>query len=971
MKQLFLLSLLLLQAYWTNANHALGAQLDYVCLGNNQYEITVRSYTDCGNLPLGSIISVRGIPNNCTTPTNTFLGANLPLINRYSIGIDCNNVTPNCFSLSDREVSVYRGILTFPPIQCGWEFRASAPSDIYYLDNVRSNRSAYAWAKSGFFILDTAICVNNSPVMDYHPTYTFYSNSLQHISCGMRDPDGDSLVYRVTDPTTSNNSTSVYGPTYSNASPFSTAQNTFHINSRTGEVSFISTQAHTSILCIAVDEYRQGQLIGSTTFSTVIQVVNANNPSTQIDSTFDFVNGAWQAQGNNRTFVANSNGATILRLELSDASPLDSIWLDTNASNILQVYSNATIQTTATSPTQLTVEINLGIVSQYRNFTLTFNDNHCPVVGLQSFTITIVPPGSVHLLGRLYQDTSGNCEWDIGEPLFANQVIVLRQGTQSWVTRTSAAGEYYFLVDSSSGYTVEPYHNYFALDSCYTDSLFISSSIVLLQKNIPVNLSASCPYLSVDIGAQTLRHCTNNTYHVHYCNQGIVAVDSVYIEVILDPLFSAATASIPIVQHRQDTYRFFVGNLAPNTCSTFTITALLDSLCHLDNRGFTHCTTANIYPTPDLDCLSWTGARLVVEGRCQNDSVSFRVRNLGHQALTVPRNYRIFGNNTTYFRTTVNNLSVGASTPWRYYPATGNFYRAEVDHPVGYPWGLTASASVEGCLDTALNNTVITGLVNVFSMDEGSPFTGMDCQRNVGAYDPNDKQGFPIGYDSLHYIRVNEALKYRIRFQNTGTSYAEDVVLLDTLSPLLDPLTVVPTVSSHAYTWELIHPNVLKVTYDNIRLPDSSSNMAASQGFIDFKIKQQPNNPLGTVIHNTAAIYFDRNPPIITNTTFHTIGENFIVFTDLPKLEQGDAITVTAFPNPFDQATTLRVEGDRSYETLTLQVYNALGQLVEQVQTSNSAQEIVLQRKRLQAGVYFYRLEGDGHFLHAGRLIAQ
>ncbi len=48
------------------------------------------------------------------------------------------------------------------------------------------------------------------------------------------------------------------------------------------------------------------------------------------------------------------------------------------------------------------------------------------------------------------------------------------------------------------------------------------------------------------------------------------------------------------------------------------------------------------------------------------------------------------------------------------------------------------------------------------------------------AYDPNDKQVFPIGYTEAHYIADDEQLEYLIRFQNTGNAPATDVLLRDT-----------------------------------------------------------------------------------------------------------------------------------------------------------------------------------------------
>jgi hypothetical protein len=63
----------------------------------------------------------------------------------------------------------------------------------------------------------------------------------------------------------------------------------------------------------------------------------------------------------------------------------------------------------------------------------------------------------------------------------------------------------------------------------------------------------------------------------------------------------------------------------------------------------------------------------------------------------------------------------------------------------------------------------------------------------------------------------------------------------------------------------------LVFTFENILLPDSTTNFEGSLGHVYFQVKPRAGLVPGTVIENTAAIYFDFNAPIITNTTFHTI----------------------------------------------------------------------------------------------------
>ncbi|MBK8497767.1 MAG: T9SS type A sorting domain-containing protein [Flavobacteriales bacterium] len=135
----------------------------------------------------------------------------------------------------------------------------------------------------------------------------------------------------------------------------------------------------------------------------------------------------------------------------------------------------------------------------------------------------------------------------------------------------------------------------------------------------------------------------------------------------------------------------------------------------------------------------------------------------------------------------------------------------------------------------------------------------------TGAYDPNDKLAYTSsGSTELWQINQDEWIDYTIRFQNTGTDTAFHVVITDTLPAYLDPATLIIGAASHNFTWELRDAGTLKFYFPNILLPDSNVNEPHSHGFVGFRIR--PSQPLvpGTTIENIANIYFDFNPPVIT-----------------------------------------------------------------------------------------------------------
>ena len=145
------------------------------------------------------------------------------------------------------------------------------------------------------------------------------------------------------------------------------------------------------------------------------------------------------------------------------------------------------------------------------------------------------------------------------------------------------------------------------------------------------------------------------------------------------------------------------------------------------------------------------------------------------------------------------------------------------------------------------------------------------AQEVVGSYDPNDKAGHTSTRfsDALYYIGTDQWLDYTIRFQNTGTDTAFTVVVRDTLDPDLNIASLEILGASHAFTPSFGSGRELVFTFNQILLPDSTTDLLGSQGYVAFRIKPHAGLVPGDELANTAAIYFDFNEPVITNTVTH------------------------------------------------------------------------------------------------------
>lgn len=152
-------------------------------------------------------------------------------------------------------------------------------------------------------------------------------------------------------------------------------------------------------------------------------------------------------------------------------------------------------------------------------------------------------------------------------------------------------------------------------------------------------------------------------------------------------------------------------------------------------------------------------------------------------------------------------------------------------------------------------------------------FTANEAETVSCPYDPNDKKVEPEGYGDAGAIDIDtEWLDYRIRFQNTGTAPAADVTLTDRLDEAIDIASLQVIGYSHEPTSVSIEEDrKLVIHFTGIQLPDSGANNSGSQGYFRFRVKLMPGAAHGTLIENTALIFFDNNPAVVTNTTSTTL----------------------------------------------------------------------------------------------------
>jgi uncharacterized repeat protein (TIGR01451 family) len=228
-----------------------------------------------------------------------------------------------------------------------------------------------------------------------------------------------------------------------------------------------------------------------------------------------------------------------------------------------------------------------------------------------------------------------------------------------------------------------------------------------------------------------------------------------------------------------------------------------------------------------------------------------------------------------------------------------------------------------------------------------------DCHGLIGSFDPNDlqvasQQFLQEGFVMADDIDDNDELTYLIRFQNTGNDTAYNVKIRDMIPSELNPASIVPGAASHNYNWLVLNGELI-IDFFMINLPDSFTNEPNSHGFVKFKIQQLAGNLPGTVITNQAGIYFDANPPVITNQTFNTI--------PLATGISNQANDVVFMPNPVNNQLQLVLP----FETLgntSIQIFDVMGKNIHTQSISNKVESI--ECNAFSKGMYMARIMHDG-----------
>jgi Leucine-rich repeat (LRR) protein len=208
------------------------------------------------------------------------------------------------------------------------------------------------------------------------------------------------------------------------------------------------------------------------------------------------------------------------------------------------------------------------------------------------------------------------------------------------------------------------------------------------------------------------------------------------------------------------------------------------------------------------------------------------------------------------------------------------------------------------------------------------------------SYDPNDKTC--LEGDTVAPEKIGDYLHYVIRFQNSGTAAAQNIVVadvLDTEAYDVDSLQLVG--SSHPHTTR-ISGNKVEFIFEGINLPAEQDNEPASHGFVAFKIKTKNSVMAGSSVSNKAEIFFDYNFPITTNTA--------TTLFQLLSRDEFEDTSVSVYPNPVTNQLTVSAKDNIK----SIQLYDVMGRLIATDLQNSTTVHFDLSQKA--SGIYFVKI---------------
>ncbi|MFN0203439.1 MAG: PKD domain-containing protein [Bacteroidia bacterium] len=294
------------------ASHIMGTDMSYQCIGPCNYRIYTNIYYDCEGAfmvglvpapnispsnPLGTTGGVMtpappavsaanfglvGVPTGCNVPGLTF--GNATNLYYYEVPVICPTQQTGCVGTNQPINGVVGATYywdlnlcntTCQQVQISWDNCCMNQT----INSVLNPSSVGMGTNTTTIDLTLGAC-NNSPIFQFEPVPYICAGQAYTFSQGAFDPDGDSLSYSLGPCLNDAFATVPYNTAggYSAAAPLGSTWSAY-VDPGTGEVTFTPTPTGNqlvAIMCIYVQEWRNGVQIGEVVREMQITVISCN-----------------------------------------------------------------------------------------------------------------------------------------------------------------------------------------------------------------------------------------------------------------------------------------------------------------------------------------------------------------------------------------------------------------------------------------------------------------------------------------------------------------------------------------------------------------------------------------------------------------------------------------------------------------------------------------------------------------------
>lgn len=362
------------------ASHQFGANITFNCVGQDSFLVKLTFYNECAGYVQGNTLIVFVYSPTC---------GNLPYLTVIRQPGAIRDITPLCPGWPSPcagsgiilplglEEHVFTGLLVLP----------NSPSPPFPCDDwilsfslCCRNTTVTTGSQSQNLFVSTllnqgASPCNNSPQFGNDPVPFYCTGKRYHLNPGVFDPDGDSLSFSLVPCKTQYSSNVSYFSGLSYTQPIHTT-GPITIDPFTGTITFMPSQVEVGVICIKVNEFRNGVKIGEVTRDVQIHVIACNNPPPQ-------------ASGMNCTNNYDTTicpGQTIsFNICSSDSNTADTVKMSWNGGIPAGAFITSAAQFPVGTFSWTPTLDDLGT----HFFTVTVRDNACPFVGTNSLAYVI------------------------------------------------------------------------------------------------------------------------------------------------------------------------------------------------------------------------------------------------------------------------------------------------------------------------------------------------------------------------------------------------------------------------------------------------------------------------------------------------------------------------------------------------------------------------------------------------------